>query len=270
MVADILELEREDHVQLIQLLEPSADLARVTDEDLKADLVVTLRRTLEVPENSDLPEVLRRRLIEVAVKDFAVADNLDTASDIEVAERIIRFLLDAAFQLANDDERRKDFEKFLRTKSAGERSNWLKQSSNFAAEFTGDILIRREARERALIAQGGTEPHIRTATMLLDQLGVEDPNKRWVKFASDVAPGSLGALAGGLFMAGRRTKDLMRDPEEEDGKEHEKARARRARRSKLVQNVVMICAFVVARALNEPGPALVPLTWPRNAPGSRP
>src|SRR5690242_824591 len=100
MVADILELERDDHVLLIQLLEPSADLARVADEDLKADLVVTLRRALEVPDNSDLPEVLRRRLVEVAVKDFAVADNFDTASDIDVAERIVRFLLDAAFQLA--------------------------------------------------------------------------------------------------------------------------------------------------------------------------
>ena len=58
-----------------------------------------------------------------------------------------------------------------------------------------------------------------------------------------LAPG-LSAVAGGLYMAGRRRHDLTRRPDEDDSKQ---ARARRARRSKLVQNVVTICAFVVVQ-----------------------
>jgi hypothetical protein len=54
----------------------------------------------------------------------------------------------------------------------------------------------------------------------------------------------LAALAGGLYMAGRLKRDLVKTA----AAEAEKTRANRARRSRLVQNVVALSVFVVAVA----------------------
>jgi hypothetical protein len=51
----------------------------------------------------------------------------------------------------------------------------------------------------------------------------------------------LGAVAGGLFMAGASKAKLSREIAQNTSKE----RARRARRSKMVQKLMAVCAFVV-------------------------
>lgn len=240
--------------QLIKLLAPGLELDEAHEEHVTAMLKVALRSALEVPPADDLPEVMRRRLVEVAVTRFELASKVDLIDDDELAKEIIGFLLIAAHRMASDDALRAEFVTFLRTKDRPQRTRWLRQSLRFE-----EILRGASSPVDPHAAEGVEQApatHEQTATEMLAALSLvrrSNPDTPTHELASPyllagvpgvvLAPG-LSAVAGGLYMAGRRSHDLTRRPDEDDSKQ---ARARRARRSKLVQNVVTICAFVVVQ-----------------------
>ena len=263
MIRTLRGLDVNEKRQLIKLLAPGLDLDGVHGEDLDASLKFVLRWVLEVPPAADLPEVLRRRLVEVAVTPFELAEEVDLVADDELAEAIIGFLFIAAYRMANDDALRAEFVTFLRTKDRPQRTRWLLQSLRFEELFEGasNSLVASRGRERAEQAPATHEETAREMLAGLSLVSGSNPGTPAAELASPgllagapgavLAPG-LSAVAGGLYMAGRRSHDLIRRPDEDDSKQ---ARAKRARRSKLVQNVVTICAFfVVNRA--EGGPEI--------------
>lgn len=253
MIEQLRELPPAQQRKLIRLLDPAYDLAGVDDAATKEAFRRTLRAALQVPDSGELGEVLRRRLAQLTVKQFGLASTeseLDLVTDLELAEGIIGFLLAASYQLAETEELRDEFEKFARTKDPAERWDWLVQSRLFAAaiEQTTPALD-----EEQLASQ--PSGYKTTTKAMLDYLKVvamkNTPEPE--ELAQLAAPAiigkvprstralALGAVAGGLYMAGLRQKErgLQQGPTDE-------TRAQRARRSKLVQNVVMVCAFAVA------------------------
>src|SRR4051812_34438970 len=131
MIRTLRGLDVKEKRQLIKLLAPGLDLDEVRGERLDGSLKFVLRHVLEVPVADDLPEVLRRRLVEVAVARFGLAEEVDLVADDELAEAIIGFLLVAAHRMANDDALRAEFVTFLRTKDRPQRTRWLRQSLRF-------------------------------------------------------------------------------------------------------------------------------------------
>jgi hypothetical protein len=261
VIALIRDLPAPQQRQLIKLLDPRADLDDLDDQGVVDELVRTLRRSLEVPAKDDLPEYLRRRLVDVVRRHFELADDVDTRTDLELAQMLVDFALDAAHQLASDRERREEFETFLRTKSRRERLDWLVASERASALVTNTPFDRSTARTRAESLSDESGAHRETARVILADLSTltsrspgrrSDPGRG--RLAAGAAAGAgvaalgpavalpLGALAGGLFMAGRGKRALVKVAEEEA----EKTRAQRARRSRLVQTVVTLSAFVVA------------------------
>lgn len=257
MIRTLRGLDVKDKRQLIKLLAPGFDLDEVHVEDLNAVLKFVLRGALEVPPANDLPEVLRRRLVELAIARFELAKKVDLIADDELADEIIAFLLTAAHRMANDDALRAEFVTFLRTKDRPQRTRWLRQSLRLEELLEGASNSPVNSGHREQLEQAPAT-HEETARAMLAGLSLvrrRNPGTPAAELASPyllagvpgavLAPG-LSAVAGGLYMAGRRSHDLTRRPNEDDSKQ---ARAKRARRSKLVQNVVTICAFsVVNRA----------------------
>ena len=267
MIKTIRDLSPAQKRQLLRLLVPGTEIDELTDDELLPELVAALRRALEVPERDDLPDYLRRRLVEVVSRHFELVDDTDTLTDLELAHVLIDFALEAAQLLATSAEHREEFETFLRTKSRQERLEWLTSSRRFAAGMTDVAFDRPAARRRAEGLIQERHAHTETAKALLDDLGTVALKGTAAKTAAAAAAGSglsapltasstaalmlgpalagpLGALAGGLFMAGRRKHELIKTSETEA----EKTRTQRARRSKLVQTVVSLCAFLVAAA----------------------
>ena len=244
--------------QLIRLLDREYELDNLADEDLLDHLVVVLRRSLDVPDGEDLPQYLRRRLVDVARHHFQLVDDTDTVSDLELAQLLVDFALDAAARLQDDDAIRSDFETFMRTKSRTERDKWLTQSNRLAevmAEASGKASethgagapTDQENITSALLSdlstlsvrQPKTTPTPRTANPRLAALAAGSALS--AAFAPAVAV-PLGVVAGGVYMAGRGKNTLARLDNTSDDKA---ARAKRARRSKLVQSVVALSAFIV-------------------------
>lgn len=262
MIAALRDLPAPRQRQLIRLLDPRVDLDDFADDEVFAALVSVLRRALEVPSKDDLPEYLRRRLVEVTKRHFELVEDTDALTDLELARLLVDFVLGAAAQLAEDAERREEFETFLRTKDRTERTRWLMESQRFAAILRNEAFHRDTAQRHADELAHVQAAHRQTAMVLLDNLSVisAKSNRKWGRASSGtlaaraaaggaaaVALGPaaaipLGALAGGLFMAGRAKRGLVKVAEEEATK----TRAQRARRSKQVQAVVSLAAFVIA------------------------
>jgi hypothetical protein len=147
MIRTLRALEPQQMRQLIRLLDPRADLDEIDDDEAWEELLATLRRALEIPAKDDLPEFLRRRLVEVVVRQFELADSADSLADRELAGLLADFTLESAQRLAKDDERREEFETFLRTKSRRERLEWLVASQRARAVAADEGFDRREARQ---------------------------------------------------------------------------------------------------------------------------
>lgn len=267
MIAAIKSLDRDQQRQLIRLLEPRVDLTDIPDDALLDELVQVLRETLQVPPKDDLPEYLRRRLIDVAKRHFQLDENFDTVTDMELARALVDFAFEAAAQLDEDDERRAEFEIFLRTKDRRERTRWLVESQRFASLVRDGTFDETAARRRALELYEGGEAHRETARAILRDLRVVDePSTATRRRAGISAAGRtsisaalagagmaalapaaavpLAAVTGSVFMSGRRKRDLVRGAEEDVPK----ARAQRARSSRLVQGVVSLCTFLIVNA----------------------
>jgi len=250
MIAAIKTLSPVQQRRLITLLEPRVDLLGIADEAALAELVPILRATLQVPRKDDLPEYMRRRLVDVARRHFELGENFDTTTDLRLAKLIVDFAFRAVAQLTDDDERRADFETFLRTKDRRERTRWLMESEHFATTMRNESLDFEAARERAHELYEGANAHRETAAAILRHLGATDrssvPGWREIVMpaATQASAGAIAALTGSLYMAGRRKQELVKAPTADDAK----GRAQRARNSKLVQGVVCLSAFLLIHA----------------------
>jgi hypothetical protein len=277
MIEALRQLDAARQRQLIRLLEPRAELDDVGDAELWGELLRTLRHVLEVPDKDDLPEYMRRRLVDVTRRQFRLLDGheSDALSDIELAQLLVDFVLDAAATLAEDDERRLEFETFLRTKDRTDRTRWLVQSDRFAALMADRAFDRVAAQRRADELLQEERAHQKTAKAIVADLAAATQTKRKRRRTEGAAAGAaagsalshfvaatavggvavapavavpLAAVAGGLYMSGRGQRELVKVAEEEAPR----AKANRARRSRLVQSVVALSAFMVGNAVSEP------------------
>ena len=191
---------------------------------------------------------------------FQLIDNTDTVTDLELARLLVDFGFDAVELLSEDEDVRLDFATFMRTKSRPDREAWLAQSRRLP-ELMAEASGRTDASAE-LDRDPETQGNITEALLSdLSSLAVRTPtNKRqpharsarWAALAVGSAASAafapavavpLGVVAGGVYMAGRGTRKVA-----PLAQEHASSREKRARRSKLVQNVVVLSAFVVAAA----------------------
>lgn len=267
MIAVIRALPAAEQRDLIALLDPARRLDSVPDDDLFPTLLVVLRRAFQAPEDADLPLYLRRRLVEVVGDSFQFIDDTSTRTDIELATALVEFALVASAEIEESEDLRRQFETFFRTKRREERDKMIDQVARLAQLMRGAKPRAVEPDDDQL--KGGAA----VADALLSGLSAASTRpKRTPKAASartDSAPrlaavmsgsaaaglsaaavGStmalpLSVVAGGVYMAGlgMRKRKLQRVSSAPDEKA---TRERRARRSRLVQNVVTLSAFVVA------------------------
>jgi len=265
--------------QLIRVLDPRFSLDEVSDEELAAELIDVLKRELDARKGEDLGQLIRRRLVEVTVGEFGLVETADLRSDLELATLLADFVLEEA----GDAEGRAEFETFLRTKPRKERLDWLMASQRARALASDQAFDRAQARQKAESLQAGdTSGHEATATAILADLDeLVKPKTGARKAAAEAAAAAsagggalaaggghlagttsgaalgatglagagavampLAALAGGLYMAGKSRRQLT----ESAMKDAVKTRANRARRSRIVQNVVALSVFAVASA----------------------
>lgn len=262
MISLIRELDASQLRQLIKLLDPRADLDELAEPELLGELVRVLRSALEVPEKDDLPDFLRRRLVEVASRQFGLCDRPDLTTDLELAELLADYVLEAAAELGRDNDQRQEFEVFLRTKSRRERLDWLVASRRAAALVGSEGFDRNAARAHAEeIQEESGSAHRATAAAILDDLGslTKRPSRSgppsksstvMTAAAAGATAGSLAmplaAVAGGLFMSGRSKRGAAEVAESEA----KRSRANRARRSRMVQSVVILSVYLVASQTN--------------------
>lgn len=243
----IRQLDLSQQRQLLRLLDATAELDELADEEILAELRQTLRAVLQVPADGDLREYMRRRLVEVARKDFGLGLDFDELSDLELAEELVEFALEAAAKLSKSKQDREQFARFLKTKDVRERHKWLVASQRLAAFLDEGTFNRAAASAHAEELNRGGDAFRATAKELVGDLGRATLASSATRAALSRAGAAsalalpLGAVAGGLFMAGTTKKQLS----EEIGKEAAKERARRARRSKMVQKLMSMCAFLV-------------------------
>lgn len=259
MIRTLRNLDDSEKRQLIKVLSPSEDLVDLDADEMYLMLKHELRSAVEVPVRDDLPEVMRRRLVEVAVTRFEATRAVDMTDDDELAGEIVGFLLAAAHRMLTDDVLFAEFVTFLRTKEHQLRTRWLSLSTQLAEVLEGRPISLNVLRERL---EQPPLTHEETARAVLTSLSLvrkNNPDLPQADLASPRVlagvPGGvlapiLSAVAGGLYMAGRSGRDLARHPDEGDPQQ---ARAKRARRSKLVQNVVTICVFVVVNGVDGRG-----------------
>ncbi len=277
MIAALRQLSALQLRQLIKLLEPANDLEEVEEHELLTELFDTLRRVLDATDGEDIPSLLRRRLVEVAGRHFELADDFDSSTDMEVAYLLVDFVLEAAQHIEADDAQREEFETFLRTKERSDRLRWLMSSQRFAAALNDETFDRRAAQQRADEVLAEPSAHRGTATAILHDLAIISAVGNATKTAVErkyspsglaarlgsgtVASGAAGvavgaavlplsAIAGGLYMAGRRKRALIRDAAANE-QAAVRARALRARRSKLVQATVLLSAYLVANGSHD-------------------
>jgi hypothetical protein len=186
---------------------------------------------------------------------------------MELAHALVDFAFEAAARVAEDEERRAEFETFLRTKDRRERTRWLVESERFASLVRDGTFDEAAARRRAGELYEGGEAHRATARAILRDLRTVSEQSAATKKSREASAAAatsisaaltgagmaalgpaaavpLAAVAGSLFMAGRRKRDLVKAAEEDVAK----TRAQRARNSRLVQSVISLCAFLVINA----------------------
>lgn len=271
MIEFIRDLEPDQQRELIGLLDPLCPVQGLGDTELQESLIGVLRGSLDVPENGDLPEYLRRRLVEVSLGHFELFETADRLTDFELAEALADFALSAAAQLPTNADLRADFDTFTRTKSRREQERWrddIKRANDLLeASRVGRSAKSKSDQERNRIATAVLADLSSIALRTQQPASSKRPPSK-AAVASGMAGGAaagsafaaltgatataamgsvvalpLGAIAGGLYMAGRGRKSLERVAT--DDRLH---RTRRARRSKLVQNVVVISVYLVASA----------------------
>jgi hypothetical protein len=262
MIELIRDLDAPQQKRLIRVLDPRAETDELSEAEVFPALLEVLRRALEVPPKDDLPEYLRRRLVDVVRRQFDLVEReeTDALTDFELAQTLVDFILESAEKLAGDKEWRVPFETFLRTKDRVERVRWLVDSEQFGALMTSQAFDRAGAKRRAEELQREKKAHEGTAKAMLSEIaaatgpgeGGTKPHPsaqsgRLAGLAGGAAVGPLGALAGGLFMAGLGKRELeKRELLRVAEKEAKATRAQRARRSKQVQAIVSLSAFLVA------------------------
>lgn len=273
MIELIRSLEVGQKKRLVRVLDPRTETDELSEAEVLPTLLEVLRRALEVPPKDDLPEYLRRRLVDVVRRQFGLIgrDDADALTDFELAQILVDFILESAEKLAGDKEWRGPFETFLRTKDRAERVRWLVDSEQFGALMTSRAFDRTAAKRRAEEMQRERQAHEGTAKAVLSEIaaataageGGDEPHasgrsRRLAGLASGAAVGAaatagpLGALAGGLFMAGLGKRELQKRELLRVAEQEAKAtKTQRARRSKQVQAIVSLSAFLVA---NSPQP----------------
>ncbi len=264
MIEFIRRLDGAQQKQLIRLLDTRTETDELSEPEILPTLIDVLRRALEVPPKDDLPEYLRRRMVDVVRRQFDLVSRseADELTDFELAERLVDFVLESAERLAGDADRREHFEVFLRTKDRADRVRWLVGSKRFGSLTTSRAFDCVAAHRRAEQIQREQDAHTETAKAMLSDIAEVTASSQFGKapasfggrarlasLVSGAAAGAaaaspLGAVAGGLFMAGLKKRELVRVA----GDEADKTRKQRARRSKQVQAVVSLSAVVVANA----------------------
>jgi hypothetical protein len=255
MILAVRNLAPVEQRQLLSLLDPMALQADVAPDDAVEEIRRVLRRSLEVPVDGDLGEYVRRRLVETVVNHFQLSVSTDMLTELELADRLISFVLDAATRLADDAESRRDFETFIRTKDRGERIRWLVGSQELAARATAEAWDHSSSRADAELLQEKPSAYRLTAKAILDDLATVASTPHGIAGIAAGAAGAgaaaalpLGALAGGLFMAGRTIKTARGSAVPPRAvAEDATDRKQRARRSTLVQTVVILSAFALTQ-----------------------
>jgi hypothetical protein len=253
MISSILELERKQQLELLALLVPRVpSVNRLTGQELEAELVRALRNALDVPTAGDLPEYARRRLIELARDDFELAPSFDNQSSLHVAELLVTHVVSAAATLTEDPGQRREFSRFLRTKDVDERYGWLLESEILAGYLSDAPLEFAAASERAHARAQGPEAYLVTATQVVQALARIRREPDWKSKLSltisqresgpVVFARQVGLVGVALFMAGAKGFGRPGNTTASDALE----RRKRARRSRLVQRLISVCAFVVA------------------------
>ncbi len=250
MIRLLRDLPESSQRELLVMFRPEAAL---TNRDgLWTVLVDVIKEdVLQVRPTDDLPLALRRRLVEVAVERFKIVDSADELTDIEIALALADFLLTARGSVKKISELWADVETFFRTMPASAKAEALDESAlnkeqiTEASKETGGSLydelsaqIESEAG-RHQSAPGGDDvpPGVRMMQRLTTSGG-------GVAALAALSPAALGLFAGSAFMAGlvMNEQGIGRDSTDDESKD----RARRARSSKLVQNVVRLSVFAVA------------------------
>lgn len=257
-------LSPEDQRELIALLAPARRADLLSGAELFDELLDVLRKTLQVPDDADLPMYLRRRLVDVSGW-FGIDENTSIRTDLELARAISEFAFRGADEMQTSDELRAHFETFFRTKRKDERDAFLSsvarlQSVRDAGEVAEVEQVKGgQAVADALLsglssASARPSRRARTRARASAQLTSQSPKVAAAlsgATAAGMTPAAAGmtlalplsAVAGGLYMArlGLKQNKLQRIDENA-------TRGSRARNSKLVQNVVALSAFLVASA----------------------
>lgn len=232
------------------------------DQDARARVVFDAIKKAFKGERQDAGVLIRQRLVEVS-DDFRAVPDTDVCTDLELARAIFEFALKASEEIPDNEDLRAQYERFFRTRSQ-EESRELRESLARLTEVTGDQMpdgeayemrgsalvadellshlsdaVKRPPRKRRSQREPGAEaPRVAAALARSEATGL-GPAKAGSSFA---AP--LSAVGGAVFMAGigRFGHELGRVA----GSDDRKTRQLRARRSRLVQNVVAFSTFVVA------------------------
>jgi len=264
MVTAIPGLSTEDKRELLHLLNPVRSSGELTGEELEAEIVRNLRRSLGLSGNIDLAQGFRRRMIELT-PEFALAGPFDLRTDASIA----RELIDAVFEqvadlteliddLKSSDEARQEFaefETYLKTKNSEHRREWLHRAAlaeTIARSGTPDPVKATQAEE-------SSGSHSATARTLVKALngatsgGVADRNGP-VSVANpaalSTAAAPLGVVAAGTFLHvhRRRRRDTGSHGLSQSRATDDRGERTRSRLSPMVQTIVTVCAFLLARS----------------------
>jgi hypothetical protein len=172
MIDAVKQLTADEQRQLLRLLNNTVETARLQDDAVLDSLVDELRNALAVPAKDDLPEYLRRRLVQVARDHFSLGDRFDTYDDVELAVLIVDFVVDAAAALASQDMggARDEFETFLRTKKREERVAWLIESERLSTLARDGVFDEAAARRRAALISSQDGATAETASTILSDV----------------------------------------------------------------------------------------------------
>ena len=226
MYARLLRFPPEDQAALLRALR-GLTVGGLTEEPTEAELGPLLRdelrQLLKVPDAADLPEYMRRRMVEVAGY-LGLGGSFDEHSDGDLAQAIIDAVLELTTDLAED------------------------QKESYAAYFRTFSVRARKQRARAVLdlqrAVGrswplGEDDQISDAELVLRGLSGLTTEQLGSVAANDLAPllAPLLATSGAaLYLAGV----TLTGTSDED-------RRKRARFSTRVQAVVVLAVWVTAQ-----------------------
>ncbi|MDQ3729933.1 MAG: hypothetical protein M3355_10135 [Actinomycetota bacterium] len=260
-------LSTEDKRELLHLLNPVRSSGELSDEELEAEIVRNLRRSLGLSGNIDLTQGFRRRMIELA-PEFALVGPFDLRTDGSIARELVTAVFGQVSDLAemvkklpSSDEAREDFagfEMYLKTKNSEHRREWLHRAAlaeTLAREGTPDATIVANAEESSTshTATARTLVKALSASALAEAtgrslaLGAANP-------ALSTAAAPLGVVAAGAFLYTRRRK--RREPEvsgesQPRPRDDDRGERTRSRLSPMVQTIVTVCAFLLSQSVGE-------------------